>query len=85
MVPEHVNRTAMSTPDGNMESLVMQIGDCNTFQVYILTIFMDVYLDDIVIYSDTLEDHIKHCKIVFDMLAKAKFYKSYLDTGSYRG
>ena len=86
VVPEHVNRTAMSTPDGNMESLVMQIGDCNapaTFQVLMnhifspyIGLFMDVYLDDIVIYSDTLEDHIKHCKIVFDTLAKEKLYLS---------
>jgi len=29
---------------------------------------MDIYLDDIVIYSDTLEDHIKHVKIILDIL-----------------
>jgi hypothetical protein len=29
VVPEHVNRTAMGTPDGNMVSLVLQQGDCN--------------------------------------------------------
>ena len=46
----------------------MQIGDCNapaTYQAlmnYIFSpyigVFMDVYLDDIVVYLDTLEDHI---------------------------
>ncbi len=40
--PSHVNRTAVSTPDGNMLSLVMQQGDCNapaTFQAIMNHIF----------------------------------------------
>ncbi|KAJ7938549.1 hypothetical protein B0H13DRAFT_2301578 [Mycena leptocephala] len=33
IVPEHVHRTAVSTPDGNMVSLVLQQGDCDaTYQ-----------------------------------------------------
>jgi hypothetical protein len=69
-----------------MESLVIQIGDCNapaTFQSLMnylfsayIGVFMDVYLDDIVIYSNTLEDHIKHVKIVIDILAREKLYLS---------
>jgi hypothetical protein len=43
-----------------------------TFQVYIEDIIEDdylgkfvvIYLDDILIFSDTLEQHIKHIKIV---------------------
>jgi hypothetical protein len=31
---------------------------------------MVVYLDDIVIFSDMVEDHLKHIKIVFDVLRK---------------
>jgi len=27
--PSHVERTAVTTPDGNMVSQVLQIGDCN--------------------------------------------------------
>jgi hypothetical protein len=57
IIPEHVSRTAVTTPDGNIESLVMQQGDCNVpgtwqalmnhiFSSYI-GVFMDVYLDDI--------------------------------------
>lgn len=38
--------------------------------------FMDVYLDDIVVYSDTLEDHIKHVKLVIDVLDCEKLYLS---------
>ena len=30
IVPEHVERSAITTPDGNMVSQVIQIGDCNT-------------------------------------------------------
>lgn len=86
VIPEHVERTAMTTPDGNMVSLVMQQGDCNAVATYqtlmnhifgpYIGVFMDVYLDDIVIYSDTLEDHIKHCKMVIDVLKREKLYLS---------
>jgi hypothetical protein len=37
---------------------------------------MDVYLDDIFIYSDTMTDHIKHVKIVLDILRREKLYLS---------
>lgn len=30
--------------------------------------FMDIYLDNIVIYLDILEDHVAHVKIILDML-----------------
>ena len=35
---------------------------------------MDVYLDDIFVYSDTLEDHVEHCKIVGDILKAERLY-----------
>ncbi|KAG9223444.1 hypothetical protein CCMSSC00406_0006936 [Pleurotus cornucopiae] len=86
VVPEHVPRTVITTPDGNMECLVMQQGDCNapaTYQALMNHIFgayigrfMDVYLDDIVIYSDTLKEHVEHCKLVMDVLTKEKLYLS---------
>lgn len=37
---------------------------------------MDIFLDDISIYSETLDDHIKHVKLVLDILAKEKLYLS---------
>ncbi|KAJ3572854.1 hypothetical protein NP233_g2799 [Leucocoprinus birnbaumii] len=84
--PEHVERTAMTTPDGTMLSQVMQQGDCNasaTFQLVMTRIFgpyigkfLEVYLDDLIIYSETLEDHITHIKLVIDILEKEKFYLS---------
>lgn len=86
VIPEHVHRTLFTTPDGTMESLTLQQGDCNgpaTYQTLMnhiftsyLGVFMDVYLDDIVIYSDTITDHVAHIRKVFDVLRKEKLYLS---------
>ena len=83
---DHVDRTAVTTPDGNMVSLVVQIGDCNapaTYQALMNHIFsgyigrfMDIYLDDIVVYSNNLADHIKYVKLIIDILAREKLYLS---------
>jgi Reverse transcriptase (RNA-dependent DNA polymerase) len=61
-----------------MVSNVMQQGDCNTPMTYqtlmnylfsaFIGMFMDVYLDDIVIYSDTISDHLKHRRTVLAIL-----------------
>ena len=37
---------------------------------------MDFYLDNIVIYSDSVEDHIKHVSKVLDILVRGKLYLS---------
>ena len=86
VAPEHVERTAMASPDGNMVSLVLQQGDCNAVATYqslmnhifgpYIGQFMDVYLDDIIIYSDTPLDHLRHVKLVVDVLKREKFYLS---------
>lgn len=84
VIPEHVERTAVTTPDGNMVSNVIQQGDCNTpatyqalmnhiFSAYIGR-FMDVYLGDIIIYSDNIKDHIEHVKLVVDILQREKLF-----------
>ena len=69
-----------------MVSLVMQQGDCNAVATYQslmnyifgphIGVFLDVYLDNIVIYSDSLADHVKHVKIVIDILHREKLYLS---------
>lgn len=84
--PDDVSKTLFNTPDGTMVSLVMQIGDCNASATYqtlmnhifsdYIGVFMDVYLDDIVIYSDTPEDHVKHVKSIIDRLKEHQFYLS---------
>lgn len=70
--------TAFNTRYGLFESLVMPFGLCNapaTFQARIneilrpyLDIFCTAYIDDILIYSDSLEEHRKHVKQVFEAL-----------------
>ena len=62
----------------------MQQGDCNagaTYQslmnhIFVphLGVFVYVYLDDIIIFSDSIEDHIKHIRIVFNILRKEKLF-----------
>ena len=84
VIPEHVTRTIFNTPDGTMESLVMQQGNCNagaTYQTLMnhifaphLGVFIYIYLDDIIIFSNTIEDHVKHIRIVFDILRHEKLY-----------
>ncbi|KNZ73135.1 hypothetical protein J132_01047, partial [Termitomyces sp. J132] len=61
--PEHISCTTITTPDGNMVNHVIQQVDCNapaTYQAlmnYLFTVylgqFLDVYLDDIIIYIVT--------------------------------
>lgn len=84
--PGDVWKTIFTTPEGTMVSHVIQQGDCNagaTFQALMthilapyIGIFLDVYLDDIVIYSDSDEDHMKHVKLVIDILRAQQIYLS---------
>jgi hypothetical protein len=84
--PEDVWKTAFATPVGTLLSNVMQQGDCNapsTFQrimsrTFIKQIgrFVYVYLDDIFIYSSSIEEHEEHLKIVFELLRKSRLYLS---------
>jgi hypothetical protein len=86
IIPEHVECSAVTTPDGNMVSLVIQMGDCNapvTYQALMNHIFsayighiLDVYLDDIIIYSNTFVEHITHVRLVIDILQQEKLYLS---------
>ena len=78
IVPEHVHKTVFATVLGTFRSQVMQMGDCNApsmFQQLMTAIFRDcisqfihVYLDDIFIYSCSIEEHEKHLGIVFQRL-----------------
>ena len=69
----------------------MQMGDCNapsTFQQLMTAIFrdflrrfVDIYLDDIFIYSQSIQEHIEHIMKVLQRLRESQFYlsKSKLD------
>lgn len=86
VIPEHVPRTAFSTPMGCFVSEVIQQGDCNapaTFQRLMTTIFSEgighwihVYLDDLFIFSNSLEEHEKHLVRTFQILQEQELYLS---------
>ena len=71
-------KTAFITPEGLYQFKVLAFGLTNapaTFQRYMQSVLADilykfvvVYLDDIVIFSNSIEDHLKHIKIVFDRI-----------------
>jgi hypothetical protein len=75
-------KTAFRTPYGHYEYLVMPFGLTNapaTFQSVVdhaIRPFLDrsavCYLDDILIFSETLDEHKKHVKAVLDALHKQK-------------
>jgi len=82
--PEDVKKTAFSTIFDTFLSQVMQQGDCNapaTFQRLMTVVlqeyigrFIHVYLDDIFMFSNTLEEHERHLQLVLNALMKAEFY-----------
>lgn len=69
-----------------MQSKVLQIGDCNggaTSQAIMTELFapyigkwLDIYLDDLIIYSDTAKEHLEHLKIIIDVLRREQFLLS---------
>jgi hypothetical protein len=72
------------TKQGLFEWLVMPFGLCNApttfmrvmndvFKPYI-DYFVIIYLDDILIFGQIWEDHIKHVKTVFELLKKERLY-----------
>ena len=84
--PDDVWKTAFATPVGTYLSNVLQMGDCNgpsTFQrlmsrIFIRQIgrFVAVFLDDIFIFSMSIEEHEEHLKIVFELLRKNHLFLS---------
>jgi len=68
--PNNIHKTAFATVFRTCKSNVMQQGDCNapaTFQWLMTTIFRDaigqfahIYMDDLFVYNDTVEDHAGH-------------------------
>ena len=73
--------TAFTTKDGRWQYKSLPMGITNaapTFQRN-MEIMLDgllwkcviVYIDDIIVYSDTFEEHLKHLRLVLDRLVKS--------------
>ncbi|KAI2644670.1 Transposon Tf2-6 polyprotein [Labeo rohita] len=77
-------KTAFITPTGHYETLVMPFRLCNSpsvFQQFINDVLRDMlgrwcyaYLDDILIYSKTLEEHTQHVRAVLRRLLAHQLY-----------
>ena len=94
-------KTAFNTPSGHYEYLVMPFGLTNApavFQAFIndvlrdfLNKFVFVYLDDILIFSRSMEDHVQHVKTVLqrlwesELFCKAEKCEFHVDTVSFLG
>jgi hypothetical protein len=81
MDPASIEKTAFPTPNGLYEWTVMPFGLCNavsTFQRFIERVlrgligsFVHVYLDDILVFSESWSEHLSHLKTVFERLRQA--------------
>lgn len=84
MRPTDEEKTAFKTHHGHFQFRVMPFGLTNapaTFQCIMnevfapfLRKFVIVFLDDILIYSPSWEDHLKHIKLVLEKLRESQFY-----------
>lgn len=81
---EDIWKTAFKTKQGLFESLDMPFGVCNAIATFmrvmndVLKSFLDefviVYLDDILIFNKSREDHVKHVRKVLDVLKKEQLF-----------
>ncbi|SGY32169.1 BQ5605_C002g01326 [Microbotryum silenes-dioicae] len=86
MAEEDIHKTAVSTPWGLYEWTVMPMGLCNAPATHqrrvnealqgLLGTICFVYLDDITIFADTLEEHKARVRQVLDALRRAELYCS---------
>ncbi|KAJ9525275.1 hypothetical protein QJQ45_020806, partial [Haematococcus lacustris] len=84
ITPEDVPKTAFRTPEGHFQFKVLSFGLTNapaTFQRVMNDAFAPVlgkcalvYLDDILVMSKSLPEHLQHLRLVFDLLRKNKLY-----------
>ena len=84
MHPDDIHKTAVTTPFGNYEWCVMPMGFQNSPAIHQRRVtnalheyigrVCHIYLDDIVIWSNTIEEHIVNVNKIMEALRKAKLY-----------
>ena len=82
--PDDVHLTAVTTPFGLYEWLAMPMGLRNSPAIHQhhmtaalrehLGKICHIYLDDIIIWSNTIAEHVKHIDLIMDSLRKARLY-----------
>ena len=78
--PEDVHKTLFTTPNGTLVSHVMQQGDCNAGATYQLLMsyllvggigkYRNVFLDDLIVYTNTVEEHMQRVREIFEILRR---------------
>jgi len=86
IIPEDVLKTLFSSPLGTYVSNTLQQGDCNgssSWQRFMMFVFRErigvevwVYLDNIYIFSKTIEEHKNALKYVFHCLKREQLFIS---------
>ncbi|GJY90583.1 putative reverse transcriptase domain-containing protein [Tanacetum coccineum] len=84
---EDIPKTAFRTRYGHFEFTVMPFGLTNAPAVFMdlmnrvcrpyLDKFMIVFIDDILIYSKTREEHVEHLRLVLELLKKETLYAKF--------
>ncbi|GKB16905.1 putative reverse transcriptase domain-containing protein [Tanacetum coccineum] len=84
---DDIPKTVFRTSYGHFEFIVMPFGLTNEPAVFMdlmnrvcrpyLDKFLIVFIDDILIYSKTREEHIEHLRLVLELLKKEKLYAKF--------
>jgi hypothetical protein len=83
--PEHVGRTAFKTKYGTYQWRVMPFGLCNAPSTFQRTMdllltefreFMGAYVDDILVHTNTMEEHLSALRMLYVKLRKEKLFAS---------